>query len=702
MHLGHDGRVVDAVESFPRQRARTRGFRLGAPRAFAIRTTPDGGTRVVFIRSADGRSASGNLWVADSHDGYTERLVVDAATAGQSGEVPAAELARRERLREVTEGITAYSLDSTATYAAFALNGEAFRANIEDGTLTPIDPGSPAIDPRISPDGRFVAYVSDGRVRLFDAHFGLTTTLTPPERPEITWGLADFIAAEELERHRGLWWLPDSTGVLAERVDESEVEIRWIGDPAQPEREPRAHRYPAAGTTNAAVSLHKISVDGRITDLEWDHHAYCYLASVNVAESGPVIISVLSRDQRRQSILRLTGDNLEPVAQRERSPWITVVSGVPTVDPSGALIEVIDDDDCFRLTRDEVPISPRGMNVEAVLDVNGSSAVVQAATDATARLLAEVAWDGELTVLTEESGWHAAIVHNGVRVQIDTSLDDIRSNFRIIDGATDVPIPSLAEIPNLRPNAPRIHRAGRTDLATVVLLPHNHEPGMRWPVICSPYAGPHAQRVIQAGQAFLTDQWLADQGFAVMIADGRGTPGRGPWWEYAVHGDLAGPVLEDQVEALTSVAELQPAMDLSRVGIRGWSFGGYLAALAVLDRPDVFHAAVAGAPVTDWRLYDTAYTERYLGNPNNDDSPYQRTGLLDRAAALTRPLLLIHGLADDNVLAAHTLQLSSALLAAGKQHDVLPLSGVTHMTPQEVVAENLLLTEVEFFRRHLT
>jgi dipeptidyl-peptidase-4 len=225
---------------------------------------------------------------------------------------------------------------------------------------------------------------------------------------------------------------------------------------------------------------------------------------------------------------------------------------------------------------------------------------------------------------------------------------------------------------------------------------------MTWPVICSPYGGPHAQRVINAGGAYLTEQWLADQGFAVVVVDGRGTPGRGPQWEYAVHHDLAGPVLQDQVDGLHALAEIETALDLTRVGIRGWSFGGYLAALAVMDRPDVFHAAVAGAPVTDWRLYDTAYTERYLGNPNDDPSPYERTSLFTRAAQLTRPLLLIHGLADDNVLAAHTLQLSSALLAAGKPHNVLPLSGVTHMTPQEIVAENLLLTEVDFFRTHLT
>jgi dipeptidyl-peptidase 4 len=144
------------------------------------------------------------------------------------------------------------------------------------------------------------------------------------------------------------------------------------------------------------------------------------------------------------------------------------------------------------------------------------------------------------------------------------------------------------------------------------------------------------------------------------------------------------------------VARQFPDLDLSRVGIRGWSFGGYLAALAVLRRPDVFHAAIAGAPVTDWSLYDTHYTERYLGRPDTDPEAYARSSLIADAARLERPLLLVHGLADDNVVAAHTLRLSSALLAAGRPHSVLPLSGVTHMTPQEVVAENLLLLQVRF------
>jgi dipeptidyl-peptidase-4 len=268
------------------------------------------------------------------------------------------------------------------------------------------------------------------------------------------------------------------------------------------------------------------------------------------------------------------------------------------------------------------------------------------------------------------------------------------------DGVALGVIADCAEDPGLRPQ-PRMLLAGPNEIRTALLLPTGHQPGTPLPVLMDPYGGPHAQRVLATANAFLESQWWADQGFAVVIADGRGTPGRGSDWERAVHLDLATPVLADQVDALHAAAAECPDLDLSRVGIRGWSFGGYLAALAVLRRPDVFHAAIAGAPVTDWALYDTHYTERYLGTPASHPEVYSATSLLTDAEKLERPLLLVHGLADDNVVAAHTLQLSAALLAAGRPHQVLPLSGVTHMTPQEVVAENLLLFQLDFLRRAL-
>jgi dipeptidyl-peptidase-4 len=304
--------------------------------------------------------------------------------------------------------------------------------------------------------------------------------------------------------------------------------------------------------------------------------------------------------------------------------------------------------------------------------------------------------------LSSEPGVHSAASGGPVVVLTSASLRWHGRAIRVLRHGEEIAqIASYADTPPVSPRVALL-RAGEREIRTAVLLPTGHVRGSgRLPVLLDPYGGPHAQRVLAARHAFLEPQWWADQGFAVVVADGRGTPGRGPAWERAIAFDLATSALDDQIAALHASAEEYDDIDLSRVAIRGWSFGGYLAALAVLRRPDVFHAAVAGAPVTDWRLYDTHYTERYLGHPDAHPEAYRRSSLIEDAPGLRRPLLLIHGLADDNVVAAHTLRLSSALLAAGRPHSVLPLSGVTHMTSQETVAENLLLLQLDFLRSAL-
>jgi dipeptidyl-peptidase-4 len=256
--------------------------------------------------------------------------------------------------------------------------------------------------------------------------------------------------------------------------------------------------------------------------------------------------------------------------------------------------------------------------------------------------------------------------------------------------------------PGIEPRPIRL-TVGDRGVRVALLLPTRYQPGDgKLPVLLEPYGGPHAQRVLCSRNAFLTSQWLADQGFAVLVADGRGSPGRGRDWEKAIAGELAEVPLTDQVDALRAVAAERPELDLDRVAIRGWSFGGYLAALAVLRRPDVFHAAVAGAPVVDWSLYDTHYTERYLGMPGENTESYQRNSLIVDAPGLRRSLLVMHGLADDNVFVAHSLRLSAALLAAGRPHGFLPLVGATHMTPQaEEIAENLMLVQTNWIKREL-
>jgi dipeptidyl-peptidase 4 len=305
----------------------------------------------------------------------------------------------------------------------------------------------------------------------------------------------------------------------------------------------------------------------------------------------------------------------------------------------------------------------------------------------------------EVRQLTSEPGLHTAVAGGEQTLIGSAGLDHVGTRWRLGDHDFE----SRIETPLVSPEV-RLLRLGAHELRAGLLLPAGHEPGRPLPVLLDPYGGPHFQRVAQARNLWLESQWLADQGFAVLVCDGRGTPGRGLDWAQAVLGDLAGPPLADQVEALAAAAAVTPELDLARVAIRGWSFGGHLSALAVLRRPDVFHAAVAGAPVTDWRLYDTHYTERYLGaDPDGADrEAYERSSVLADAAALRRPLLLIHGLADDNVLVAHTLQLSQRLTESGRLHSVLPLSGITHMTPQELVAENLLKLQVEFLHQALS
>jgi dipeptidyl-peptidase-4 len=311
--------------------------------------------------------------------------------------------------------------------------------------------------------------------------------------------------------------------------------------------------------------------------------------------------------------------------------------------------------------------------------------------------------DGRLSSLTERVGVHGAVMGGNTTVIRRSALDATRATFTRL--TTDNTAPAAIEIESHAQETPlelniTMRRLGSRQLPAALLLPGTGHDGPL-PVLLDPYGGPHAQRVLHSRGAHQSSQWFADQGFAVLVIDGRGTPGLGTQWERAIHLDLAGPILEDQVDGLLAAAAIEPRLDLSRVAIRGWSFGGYLAALAVLRRADVFHAAVAGAPVTDWRLYDTHYTERYLGHPDEYPEAYRHSSLLGDAPGLSRPLLLIHGLADDNVVAAHTMRLSGELMAAGRAHQVLPLSGVSHMTPQEVVAENLLLLQVQFLKASL-
>jgi dipeptidyl-peptidase 4 len=680
--------------SFPRQAARTRTFTLGLPRTFSV--APDG-SRVVFLRSAGGEDPVTGMWVFDVED-RRERLVADPREIGAAdADLPAEERARRERAREHAEGVVGYSTDRDVTVAAFVLGGALHVADLVRGQVRALRAAEPVFDPRVDPTGRRIGYVSGRALRVIGVDGEGDRALAGEDTPTVSWGVAEFVAAEEMERHRGFWWSPDGKRLAVARVDESRVKVWHISDPTNPDAAPAAVRYPVAGSDNADVSLHLVDLDGSHTEVRWDRSRFEYLARVEWSEGAPLTLAVQSRDQRTLQVLEVDDDGSTSVVHEDHDEaWIDLVPGSPQRLNDGRLVCTADAEDARRLFVEDEAVTPPTMQVRDILEADDDVLFTASEEPETVHVWR---WtpDGKLARLTDEPGVHGAAAGGDLLVVSSSTIDGApeatvwRGGERIATLTSHAAEPVIAARPTL-------FAGGKRELRSALLVPGGAEPDGPLPVLLDPYGGPHFQRVTRTRGQYLESQWFADHGFAVLIVDGRGTPGRGPAWDREVNLSLLPVALEDQVDGLHAAAERFGFLDLDRVAIRGWSFGGELAAAAVLRRPAVFQAAVAGAPVTDQRLYDTHYTERYLGRPDEHPEVYRQNSVVFDAPNLERPMLIIHGLADDNVVVANSLRLSRALLEAGRPHTFLPLSGITHMASAEDVAENLLLLELRFLK----
>ncbi|MGV9269873.1 prolyl oligopeptidase family serine peptidase [Kitasatospora sp. NPDC003701] len=690
------------TESLPRQLARTRRFSLGAPAAPAV--CADGRT-VLFLRSRAGDDPVTCLWALDADSGE-ERLLADPAALGDTdGDLPEAERIRRERSRVHATGITAFAVDPAGRTVAFALGGALWTADPARGTTRRIPTATTVYDPRPDPTGHRIAYVGDGALRVVGADGGGDRALAGPEHAEVGYGVPDHVAAESMHRTRAYWWSPDGTRLLVARVDNSPLSRLHLADPADPARPPRVLRYPLAGTANADVSLWLLDLDGGRTEVRWDRAGHEYLTAAGWDAHGPYA-AVQSRDQRTVRTLAVDPADgaTRTLAEQRDEHWVELVPGLPVRTGAGALVDSADLGDTRRLTVDGEPVTPPGLQLRAVLGTDGEQVLFTGSTEPTETHLWVYDPAGGAVRLSSEPGVHTGVRSSGTLVHTARTPGAPGGHTSVHrDGRPAVALRSHTRRPVLTAR-PELLRLGPRELRAALFLPAGHRPGDGpLPVLLDPYGGPAMQKVTAAGGwPDLVSQWFADQGFAVLVVDGRGTPGRGPRWEKAVFADVATPALDDQVDGLREAALARPGLlDLDRVAIRGWSYGGFLAALAVLRRPDVFHAAVAGAAPTDHRLYDTHWKERFLGHPDEHPERYDACSLIPDAAGLRRPLLLVHGLADDNVLPAHALRLSAALLAAGRPHELLPLSGTTHSPSDETVAENLLLHQLDFLRRGL-
>jgi dipeptidyl-peptidase-4 len=683
-------------DRYPRQAARTRNFSLGLPRAFRI---ADDGSRVAFLRTRAGDDPVAGLWVLDLASGE-ERELYHPAAAEEA--VTQEELDRRERVREPQSGVTSYDADPGLRRATWAAGGSLRLAELVTGEIREVTTAGPPFDARIDPSSTRIAYETGGALRVHDPWSGEDTLLAADPDPDVRWGVAEFIAAEEMERVRGYWWAPDGRRLLACRVDDRPVNTWHISSPIDPAVPPRAVRYPRAGTPNALVTLHVLGLDGSRVDVRWDRDGFEYVVAVSWTQEGPPLLLVQSRDQRDVQVLAIDPDDgaTEAVWADHDDRWTHITEGVPAWLPGGRLLSVGHRDDTRSLLIDGRPATPAGLQVESVIEA-GDDVWFRATGEPTEMHVWRLAADGTLTRVTDGAGQHGAVACGDLAVIVAESDEEPLPTARLVRG-DDVlhEFERVAESPVIV-GRPRHLSVGPKELRAAMFTPGGGEPAEALPVLLDPYGGPHFARVVRAQRPLLESQWFADQGFVVLVIDGRGTPFRGVAWEQAVHRSYIDPALEDQVEGLFAAAERHPFVDLSRVAIRGWSYGGYLALAAVLRRPDVFRAAISGAPVTDLRLYDTHYTERYLGMPDTDPDAYANADLIPDAAKLDGELLLIHGLADDNVYAAHSLRMSKALMEAGRRHTMIPLSGITHRPVDPAAAEAMLRIEVEFLQRAL-
>ncbi|KOV38918.1 peptidase [Streptomyces sp. XY431] len=695
-----DHRAVTITDSYLSLSARTGRFSFGAPRAISLN---EDGTRLLLLRSSGPEDRFDRLHLLDLATG-AEREVADPTAlapgrTGSTADLPDVERRLRERSRLTAAGIGTFGATPDLAVAVFALDGRLFRTETETGRTTELAAAGPVFDPRPDVTGERIAYVADDALYVTAPAGGADRRLSPDDGAR--WGVAEFAAAEELGRHRGHWWRPDGGAVLAARVDESAVPPRHFADPAHPEQAPEQFAYPQAGGPNADVRLWVLGLDDTRVELHWDTEAFPYLCAAQWAGAEELLLTVADRLQ--QNVLLLSADpatgSTTELSRTTDEFWVDDLPGTPDRLADGRLLTVLDTPEARGLAVDGKPLDTTGLQIRRVVGRAGDRLLCETGEgDPFDQHVHLVDPDGGAPErLSEGPGVHSAQAAGDTLLLTSAGPDGVRREARTPHGTvtlTDLsaPLPYRVE--------PLLARVTERGLPSAVVYPRGHVPGRKLPVLLDVYGGPGYQAVANEPRRWQLKQWWADQGFAVVTVDNGGTPFVSPAFVRTIFRRFSQVALDDQADALRALGETHPDLDLDRVGVRGWSYGGYLGALAVLRRPDVFHAACAGAPPTDFRLYDTAYTERYLGLPQENPDGYAADCLVDDAASLDRPLLLIHGLADDNVHPSHTLLLSQALTGAGRPHSLLALPGITHMTPGGV-NEQLTQAELAFLRTAL-
>lgn len=707
---------------------------LSGPTVIGLKVSPDG-SRVTYLKGKTDDKDRLDLWETDLAG--NARLLVDSQVLAPGNEVLSdEERGRRERQRTAAlKGILEYAFAPSGRALLFPLGGEIFYYDLEQpkaAALRRITNGVGfATDATVSPRGHYVAYVMEQNLHAYDLTKGKDATLTHDGRGAVKNGMAEFVAQEEMGRSTGYWWAPDEKHIAFARVDETPVTEVQRFEIAADNVATFTQRYPQAGAANAHVRIGVVDVRrGATTWIDLGSNADIYVARVNWLPDGKTLaIQRESRDQRRldllfadidtgktRTVLTETSDSWlelnDELTFLKRSPefiWASARDGFEHLylyDYAGNMLR--------RLTAGDWEVDDfRQRAIKAVDETQRRLYFTATAAGPTERHLYSVSLDTtdphQTTRITQEPGIHGIVMAHDASFYLDTfasTRQPPQVSVRRPDGsllayllenhldAEHPDAPYLAE--NSVPEFGTLTAADGQQLCYQLFKPSHFDPKKRYPAVIDVYGGPGVQRVLNTWSGASFTQILTRAGYVVFQLDNRGSAHRGTAFQSPIHGRLGEVEVADQVQGAHWLGD-QPFIDRTRIGVWGWSYGGYMSLMLMFKAPEVFRAGVAGAPVTDWTLYDTHYTERYLGTPRDNPSGYEMSSVLPYAKDLRGKLLVMHGMADDNVLFLNSTKLFRRLQDLGKPFDIMVYPGAKHGLTRQHDGRHAYSTILDFF-----
>ena len=678
---------------------------------------PDGKT-LTFLKSEQ-NSLVQSLW---SYDIASNAKKIIAGPEKVEYTANLAEELRRERTRERNLGVISYQIAGENTQPVIFIPGQPARLLKNDGETVEIPDLGTAVAPRINHSGTQIAYVKENDLWLMGLSDQQSVRLTHSGEDAFSNGLADFISQEEFSQPNGFWWSPNGTKIAYIESDSRHIENFPIVHLGNETISTEYHRYPFAGKANPKLRLGIIDLASEQTQwVDLGNETDIYIPRIAWREDEMLGVLVLSRDQTSLNFHLFDPENgtATHTLSEKSTPWINI--GQFHFLDNGDLLWSSERtgfrhlylyDKEFSLLNQVTGAEKNNWLVTRIIhtDMDSRSIYFESTrSSALERHLEKVSFDGgPITKITKAEGWHSTLISSNSEHLLDSfsstrhapkvTLSNL-NNTKQVRKIEPGPVLLSTDLGLNPPKFLQLPGADGTLLDAALYLPDKKE---ACPLIISGYGGPHAQRVMNEWSLTvdLRAQFLVQQGFAVLKVDNRGSANRGLAFESPIFRNMGTIEIDDQVTALRSLSESEN-IDITKVGIYGWSYGGYLTCMALMRYPDVFQVGVAGAPVIDWTGYDTAYTERYMQKPSDNQDGYSNGSVLPHVKNLLGKLLIIHGLIDENVHFRHTARLLNSLSEQQKSYDLILFPQERHMPRKQLDLEYLEARCINYLIDHL-